>query len=43
MFIGAALLLAVIACGWLLGKKANDSVRRFRSENHESFRPRQEP
>ena len=35
--LGAALLLAVSACGVLLARKANRNVRQFREENHESF------
>jgi hypothetical protein len=43
LVVGFALLLIVIACGWLLGKKANENVRKFRSDQHQSFRRRNEP
>jgi uncharacterized protein YdgA (DUF945 family) len=37
VMVGLALLAAVTACAWLLGRKANASVKRFRAEQHESF------
>jgi hypothetical protein len=43
IFIGLALLLVVIACGWALGAKANAGVRQFREEHHENFVGRNKP
>lgn len=37
VLIGIGLLLAVTACAWLLGRRANRSVRQFRAEHHQSF------
>ena len=35
--IGIGLLLLVCAVAWLLGRKANASVKQFREEHHDSF------
>jgi len=35
--IGTGLLLLVGAVAWLLGRRANASVRQFRDEHHDSF------
>jgi hypothetical protein len=35
--LGVGLLLLVSAVAWLLGRKANASVREFREEHHDSF------
>jgi hypothetical protein len=43
IIVGIGLLLAVSIAGWLLARKANESVRKFRSENYESFRGRKQP
>jgi hypothetical protein len=37
VMVGAALLLLVSACAYLLARKAARSVRQFREEHHESF------
>lgn len=35
--LGIALLLLVCGVAWLLGRKANASVKQFRDEHHQSF------
>lgn len=35
--LGGALLVVVVVCALLLGRKASKNVREFRDEHHESF------
>ena len=35
--LGSGLVLLVCVVAWLLGRKANASVRAFRDEHHENF------
>ena len=38
LLIGVVLLVVVVACAVLLGRKANVSVQAFRDEHHERFK-----
>jgi hypothetical protein len=40
ILLGVSLLALACLCGWLLGRKANAGVRRFRAEHHSSFQGR---